>query len=67
MTYQFREIQNANSTCAPREINAMSLGHAKLAAEKRRTFAGTVLALDEPNGARHLKINGVWREIGAES
>lgn len=66
MTYKFRELQNVNSTCSPLEIGAITIGHAKRSAEKRRVFSGTVLVLDAPNGARHLKINGVWREIAEE-
>lgn len=64
-SYIVRELQNPNDQRLGTTIKASSLAHAKRRAPRLRAFAGTILVIDAPNGAR-LSIQpvpgGKWED-----
>ncbi len=62
-TYTVRELECLNSYRAGSQIEANSLTGAKIAASARQSFVGTVVVLEDAQGARvAYKKGGTWTD-----
>jgi hypothetical protein len=62
--YYIAELQNRSSKRKPEETKAKTINGAKIAAERKRIFKGTVLAIyDKYNRMIALKDHGKWQNV----